>query len=154
MAEGGAHVTGLDYAIGPLKKCGARRDERRLASRINVVLADGFRLSFRERTFDGATLNWVLAHVPVSRNAGFLREVGRVVKKNGWLVVSDSRWRGQEGGKEQVQLRDTDEGCYDIYKYYYDAEELRVLVSEEYGRVERLEITDYELICVATRREV
>jgi ubiquinone/menaquinone biosynthesis C-methylase UbiE len=154
MAESGAHVTGLDYALGPLKKCGERRDERRLASRINVVLADGFRLPFRERTFDGATLNWVLAHVPASRNAEFLREVGRVVKENGWLVVSDSRWRGQEGGKEQVQLRDTDEGRYDIYKYYYDADELRVLVSGEYGRVERLEITDYELICVATRREV
>lgn len=154
MAESGAYVTGLDYTLGPLKKCEERRYELRLASRINVVLADGFRLPFRERTFDGATLNWVLAHVPVSRNAEFIREVGRVVKENGWLVVSDSRWRGQEGGKEQIQLRDTDEGRYEIYKYYYDPEELRVLVSEEYGYVERLEITNYELICVATRREV
>lgn len=94
----------------------------------------------------------MLAHVPVNRNHVLLREVGRVVKNSGWLVISDSYWREQEGGKEQVQVRDTDKGMYEIYKYYYELDELRSLLENLFGKVEHLQTTHYEMICVARKK--
>lgn len=85
------------------------------------------------------------------RGFEFLREVSRVVKENGWLVISDSYWRGQKGGKEQIQVRRTDEGTYDIYKYYYKPEELCNLVDNAFGTHSHMETTRFELICVARK---
>jgi hypothetical protein len=71
---------------------------------------------WRENRTVKTGIYWVLAHIPVKRDKGFLREVGRVLKSDAWLMISDSYWRGQEGGKEQVQVRSTDEGVYEVYK--------------------------------------
>lgn len=73
------------------------------------------------------------------------------MKGNGWLLISDSYWRGQEGGKEQVQVRSTDEGMYEVYKYYYAPEELQGLLESVFGKVIHLETTHYEIICVAQK---
>jgi len=153
MAEYGACVVSLDQLSGLLQKCGERSERLKLESKILRILADGFYLPFRGGTFDGATLNWVLAHIPVKSNKAFLREVGRVLKGNGWLLISDSYWRGQEGGKEQVQVRNTSEGMYEVYKYYYSPEELRSLLENMFGNVTHLETTHYEMICVARKYE-
>jgi len=151
LAENGASVISLDYSSSILIRCGRKAKNLGLKSEIYRILADGFYLPFQDRTFDGATLNWILAHIPVNRNYTFLREVARVLRENGWLVISDSYWRGQEGGKEQVQVRDTDKGTYEIYKYYYAPEELRNLMKNHFGKVEQLQTTHYEMICVARK---
>jgi len=36
-----------------------------------------------------------------------MKEVNRVVEPDGWLFISDSYWRRQQGGKEQPQIRET-----------------------------------------------
>jgi len=154
LAENGAGVISLDYSPNILRRCGERAQSLRLEAKVHRILADGFYLPFQDQTFDGATLNWVLAHVPVDRSHMLLRGVGRVIKESGWLVISDSYWRGQEGGKEQVQVRDTDKGTYEIYKYYYTLEELRSLLENSFGEVECLQATHYEMICVARKHEV
>jgi len=151
LAENGAGVISLDYSSNILRRCGERAKGLKLKSRIHRVLADGFYLPFQDQTFDGVTLNWVLAHIPVNKNYMFLLEVKRVLRENGWLMVSDSYWRGQEGGEEQVQVRDTDKGTYEIYKFYYDPEELRNLLENYFGKVESLQTTHYEMICVAQK---
>jgi 2-polyprenyl-3-methyl-5-hydroxy-6-metoxy-1,4-benzoquinol methylase len=153
LAQNGAHVTSVDFALNPLRKCNKRARVAHVESRVSTVLADGSSLPFRKGIFDGALLNWVIEHVPVSQHTGFLREVSRVIREDGWLVLSDSRWRGQEGGKEQVQVRDTDEGNCDIYKYFYEPQELQNLITEEIGVIDHFEMTDYELICVARKRK-
>ncbi|MDH5375608.1 MAG: hypothetical protein OEZ21_06335 [Candidatus Bathyarchaeota archaeon] len=58
-----------------------------------------------------------------------------------------------EGGKEQVQVRSTDEGVYEVYKYYYSPEEIRLLLENILGDVIRLETTHYEMICVTRKYE-
>ena len=154
MAENGAYVTSLDYALNALERCKERARKFGVESRIKTVLADGFHLPFPDKTFDGATLNWVLAHIPVSRNVEFLKGVARVVRVKGWLVISDSYWRGQKGGKKQIQVRETDEGKCEIYKYYYDPEELRALITETFGDIQHFETTTYEMICVARKKGI
>ena len=153
LAENEVKVVSVDNLPSMLRKVVQRCKQRnRVKSRISPVLADGFNLPFRNNVFNGATLNWVLAHVPAVRNAQFVREIRRVVKRNGWLFISDSYWRGQEGGKEQVQVREVEGKEYEVYKYYYDPSELKQLIHENFGEVELLQLLHYELICVAKTR--
>lgn len=153
LAHHGAFIVSLDYALNPLLKCKERARQYKVESRICILLADGFYLPFREQTFDGATLNWVISHIPVSKNVSFFKEVSRVVKDNGWLFISDSYWRGQEGGKEQIQVRDTGYGSRDVYKCYYEPEELQDLIKI-FGSIEYFKTTKYELICTARKNTV
>lgn len=95
----------MDYSPEALLKCGERSASSNVKSSVLRVLGDGFYIPFGEEVFDGATLNWVLAHVPVEENRKFMEEVGRVLKEGAWLMISDSYWREQKGGKEQVQIR-------------------------------------------------
>lgn len=152
MALQGAYVVSVDYAVNPLHKCNERARKFKVEPHICTVLADGLWLPFRDHAFDGATLNWVISHIPAVRNVQFFREVARVVREGGWLLISDSYWRGQEGGKEQIQVRDTGHGNRDVYKYYYTPEELENLI-QVFGSIDHLETTAYELICTARKEK-
>ncbi len=149
LAENGVEVISLDNLPSMLRKVSRRCKQDRIESGISPLLSDGFYLPFKDGTFDGATLNWVLAHIPVLKNIYFVCEIHRVVKRNGWLFISDSYWRGQEGGKEQIQTREIDGRKYEVYKYYYEPAELEQLLQRTFGEVELLLPLHYELICVA-----
>jgi ubiquinone/menaquinone biosynthesis C-methylase UbiE len=151
LAENGIVVISVDNLPSMLRKVAQRSKQNKTESRISLVLADGFFLPFKGETFDGATLNWVLAHIPVISNVHFVREIRRVMKHNGWLFISDSYWRGQEGGKEQIQIRETEGKKYEVYKYYYAPAELKQLLQRAFGEVELLLPLHYELICVARK---
>jgi len=47
-------------------------------------------------------------------------------------------------------VRDTNKGSYELYKYYYEPEELCGLITEGFGNY-YVETTTYELICVARK---
>jgi ubiquinone/menaquinone biosynthesis C-methylase UbiE len=151
LAKKGVYVTSLDNSSKMLKKSAERSKNFELKSRISLILSDGLHIPFKDEPFDGATLNWVLAHIPVSRNLRFMNEVSRVVKQKGWLFISDSYWRGQKGGKEQTQIRKTGGRKYEVYKYYYDTEELKRLLAKTFGEIELLQPLQYELICLAKK---
>ena len=151
LAENGVEVISMDNLPSMLRKAAQRCKQNRIESRISPILSEGFFLPFKDETFDGATLNWVLAHIPVVKNIHFVREIHRVVKRSGWLFISDSYWRGQEGGKEQIQIRETDGRKYEVYKYYYEPAELKQLLQKTFGEVELLLPLHYELICVARK---
>ena len=140
--------------MNSLQKCTKRARKFKVESHIRTILADGFYLPFREQTFDGATVNWVLSHIPVSKNISFFKEISRVVKEKGWLFISDSYWRGQRGGKEQIQVRGTDCGNLEVYKYYYKPKELQDVIRNTFGSIDFLETTDYELICTARKEMI
>jgi len=152
LAQAAAHVTSIDHLSAMLQQFARTYKRRQLRSRISMAKSDGFYLPFTNEVFDGATLNWVLSHIPLSRNEQFLSEIGRVVKDGGWLFISDSYWRGQEGGKEQVHIRELKGKEYEVYKYYYEPIELEMLLKKTFGDIKLLRPLHYELICVATRR--
>jgi len=154
LAEGGAHVTSIDYLSAMLQHLTQTCRKRELQPKISPVVSDGFYLPFTGDAFDGATLNWVLSHIPVTRNRQFLNEVRRVVRDGGWLFISDSYWRGQEGGKEQVHTRQVSGKPYEVYKYYYEPGELVTLLQKTFGAVKHVQPLHYELICVTTKRRV
>jgi ubiquinone/menaquinone biosynthesis C-methylase UbiE len=149
LAENGLEVVSVDNLPNMLCKVAQRCEQKKVKSRVSPILSDGFCLPFKERTFDGATLNWVLAHIPVVKSATFIHEIQRVVKHNGWLFISDSYWRRQEGGKEQIQIREVKGRKHEVYKYYYEPAELKRLLRKTFGEVVLLLPLHYELICVA-----
>jgi len=151
LAERGAYVIGLDISLTLLQKYKQRVLKRSVRCHASPVQADCFHIPFLDETFDGATLNWIIAHITYARNKEFMHEVGRIVKRNGWLVISDSYWRGQQGGKEQVQTRLVAGKQHEVYKYYYAPEELKKLVEMTFGKVKNLFTTTYEQICLAHR---
>lgn len=153
MAKGGARVISLDQSVDALLKFGKITMDLNVETMISRILSDGFYIPFREDVFDGATLNWVLAHIPATRAREFMKEVGRVLRRGAWLMISDSYWRGQKGGKEQVQTRETNKGIFEVYKYYYTPAELQNLLNHTFGEVEHLETTTYEMLCVARKYE-
>jgi len=151
LAQAGAQVTGADYLSSMLQQFAQTYKQHQFGPRISLVMSDGFYLPFRSEVFDGATLNWVLSHIPVSRNEQFLNEVGRVVREGGWLFISDSYWRGQEGGKEQIHIRELEASEYEVYKYYYGPSELEALLKKAFGEVQLMQPLHYELICIAKK---
>ncbi len=151
MAKSGSHVIGLDHALEALLKHKKRSKDANVESKISRILGDGFYTPFRNGIFDGATLNWVLAHIPIKKSRKFMKEVKRIMKRNASLMISDSYWRGQKGGKEQKQLRKTNKGTFEVYKYYYTIEELQNLLEVTFGEVVQIETTPYEILCVARK---
>ncbi|MFB0558827.1 MAG: class I SAM-dependent methyltransferase [Candidatus Bathyarchaeia archaeon] len=154
MAKSGANVIGLDHSIEALSKHREKSKEEHVESNVFRIFGDGFNIPFRNDVFNGATLNWVLSHIPVKENLKFTKEVGWILRENAWLMISDSYWRGQEGGKEQVQIRRTINGTFEVYKYYYTPEELKDLLEATFCEVDNLETTCYEMLCVARKFKI
>ena len=153
MAEAGANVIGIDYSREALLKYKEYSKKSGVEHKVSEVLSDGFYLPFMGETYDGLTLNWVLAHIPHNYSGSFLLEVARVLKTGGWVMVSDSYWRGQEGGREQVQTRRSRMGTFHVYKYYYTPEELESLLKNTLGEVLQTETTPYEMLCIARKKQ-
>jgi len=154
MAQKGATVVGVDQSTKMLQRCLKRAIHNKVSSNVILLQTDVIKLPFLDNYFDGVTLNWILAHIPVSKNKNFIREIARVVKLNGWLLLSDSFWRNQEGEKEQLQIRDVSGRKFKIYKYYYEPKELKLLIEKNFGHVKSIKTTDYEIICIARKRKV
>jgi SAM-dependent methyltransferase len=153
MAQCGAYVVGLDQSFEALSIYRKRIKEANFGQRISGILGDGYCCPFKSGIFDGSTLNWVQAHIPPEENQRFVKGVGRSLKRNAWLMVSDSYWREQEGGKEQSQMRRTDRGDFEVYKYYHTPEELQKLLESTFGGVAHIETTHYEMLCVARKNK-
>lgn len=152
MAEKGAFVVGADQSEAMLEKCRRRATRNGVSSNVALVRTDALDLAFPDKCFDGVTVNWLLSHIDVSKNADFMEGIARVVKPGGWLVLSDSRWNGQMGGREQVQVREVSGRKFGVYKYYYEPEELGALVRRRFGPVKSIVTTAHEVVCVARRR--
>lgn len=153
MAEKGALVVSIDQSREMLQKCRERSLIHDLSSKVIQLQINAMKLPFLNDFFDGVTLNWIIAHIPIPKNEDFMKEVSRVVKPGGWLILSDSYWREQEGGKEQLQIREASGKKFEIYKYYYSPDEIKKLIEKTFGHVESIETTPKELICVARKRK-
>ena len=153
MAKRGANVIGLDQSFEAISTFRKRSKEVNANNNTSGIIGDGFYNPFKNGVFNGSTLNWVLAHIPIEKNREFMNGIGRVLKGGAWLMVSNSFWREQKGGKEQTQIRKTNKGNFEVYKYYYAPEELQNLLKGTIGKVEHIETTRYEMLCVARKSE-
>lgn len=85
LAAAGARVTALDFSDGMLAKARAKPG----AERVRWIThdADGA-LPFADRSFDCVLSALVLEHIDPTRIAPFFRELGRVTRADGRIVVT------------------------------------------------------------------
>lgn len=78
----GKRTVGVDVSCEALKKA------RSLETDLNVVLYDGRRMPFANCSFHTVTCFEVIEHLPKSDHQGFLDEIWRVLRPNGYLLIS------------------------------------------------------------------
>ena len=79
----GSRIIAVDASTSMLK----RSRKRAKRNRVEVLLADGEELPFRDETFDAAVLHLVLTVTPVPQ--ALLAETGRVLRVGGRVAVCD-----------------------------------------------------------------
>jgi demethylmenaquinone methyltransferase / 2-methoxy-6-polyprenyl-1,4-benzoquinol methylase len=81
LARSGAYAVGVDLSVGMLR---AGRSARPV---VPLAAGDALRLPFPDATFDAVTISFALRNVVDTEEA--LRELGRVTKRGGRLVVCE-----------------------------------------------------------------
>ncbi len=85
LAAAGARVTALDFSDAMLAKARAKPG----AERVRWITHDvDAALPFADRTFDRVLSALVLEHIPPARLVPFFRELGRVTRADGRIVVT------------------------------------------------------------------
>jgi ubiquinone/menaquinone biosynthesis C-methylase UbiE len=85
LAAAGARVTALDFSDGMLAKARAKPG----AERVRWITHDAdVPLPFADRSFDRVLSALVLEHIPPPRITPFFRELGRVTRVDGRIVVT------------------------------------------------------------------
>lgn len=94
-AEVGCTVVGVDVSPAMLEEANAR-----MGDRAELHLTDGDTLPFDDDRFDLVTTSMVLHEVPTDARETFVREMARVAKPNGRMLLIDfcfGRLRGWKG---------------------------------------------------------
>lgn len=150
-AKRGAEVVSVDQSTEVLKR--TERRARLNGIRVKTVCASVLGpLPFENERFDGVIMTWLLAHIPRRAAVQLLQEVHRLAKPSAWLLIADSRWRRQPGGKEQLQVREAARKTFSVYKYYYTLPELKRLLNETGWKTSRTATSKYELFTVAVKK--
>ena len=93
--ESGCEAVGVEVSPAMLEKARAR-----LGDRAELYLTDGSALPFEDRSFDLVTTSMVLHELSPKARPRFIREMGRVTKSEGHLLITDFQfgslrgWRG------------------------------------------------------------
>lgn len=147
MMKKGAFVAGFDQSLKMLRSGKYKAASRKLTQNLNVICGDLRSLPFKERTFDGATTIFVLSHLPEDRTKMFLDELRRVMKREGWMLFADSKFR-QPHQERELQVRTLKNGQeYTVYKRYFTAIELENLLEKQFSRsFHALEVGRY-IVC-------
>lgn len=95
LAQLGAQVTALDAAPAMLEQCAARAREAGVEGSLTPVRASAEQLPFDDNSFDAVCSFRFLHLFPTSTYPEFLREMVRVAKPGGYVVVeANNRWYG------------------------------------------------------------
>jgi SAM-dependent methyltransferase len=105
FARRGLHVTGLDSAPTALKLAGEWLARESLGG--NLIRADmRVRLPFEDQTFDALLSTQVIHHARLEFVLGTIREISRVVKPGGLVLVSVPVYRPREQADEEFTESD------------------------------------------------
>jgi SAM-dependent methyltransferase len=95
MAQAGGTITALDAAEGMLQQCAARARNKGVLDNVILVHASADKLPFPDDSFDIVFSFRFLHLFPLESYQSLVREMARVVKPGGYLVVEmKNRWYG------------------------------------------------------------
>jgi len=150
MMKQGALIVGFDQSLKMLQIGREKSVSQGLGQNLNLIRGDLNHLPFKEETFDGITILFVLSHLPEYKMGNFLSELVRVTRKEGWSLVVDSRLR-EPHERQELQVRTLKSGKeYIIYKRYFTAVELRTLLEKQLSRFSLASELDRYIICMSS----
>ena len=117
LALRGARVTAVDSA--PAMRTGAVAEAHAAGVTIDVADGEANALPFPDATFDAATLVQVIEYVPDA--VGALREIARVLKPGGALLVCDTDWATASWGIGDAALAERVKQAWCATKEHFDA---------------------------------
>jgi ubiquinone/menaquinone biosynthesis C-methylase UbiE len=86
LAKLGHDVTGIDLSSGMLKQARKKLSPK---LKLKFLEADGTKLPFKDKSFDVATISWGIHDMPYKVGLKVLREMKRVTKKKGKMMIVD-----------------------------------------------------------------
>ncbi|MFI5273956.1 MAG: class I SAM-dependent methyltransferase [Ktedonobacterales bacterium] len=101
VGESGA-VCGVDYDAAMVAEADRRAIEAGAAARVRHVVASAASLPFADVTFDAARSERLLQHI--SDPDAVLREMNRVTRPGGWVVVLETDYSSLTIDSEQVEV--------------------------------------------------
>lgn len=106
LERAGAHVTGVDMSPHMLKVANKKlqRHKRRREVHITFMQTDARRLRQADTSFDGAVVSFALHDMPHDVQVAVLREMKRVVRPGGHIVVADYRRPSNRFGRWLAHL--------------------------------------------------
>jgi demethylmenaquinone methyltransferase/2-methoxy-6-polyprenyl-1,4-benzoquinol methylase len=138
--EAGCTVTGVDVSRAMLDRAAAR-----LGDGAELRLTDGGALPFEADSFDVTTTSMVLHEVPASEREPLVREMARVTRADGRLLLIDFRFGSLRGWRGPVLRGLTAAiervvGHYSSYRSFKRSGGIPSLVTEAGLEVEREKI--------------
>jgi len=89
----GCQVIGIDLSDKMIASCRARAEEKEITSRVSFLLGDGENLPFSDSSFDTVISECSFSLLPNKEVAA--RDIGRILKPGGKLVMTDIILRGE-----------------------------------------------------------
>ncbi|RJQ31430.1 class I SAM-dependent methyltransferase [Candidatus Parcubacteria bacterium] len=96
MSKAGFRVIGIDISTSMIKI------SKRLVPKVKFKIMDIYNLKFKDKTFDGIFAKASLLHVPKKRQLYVLKNLNRVLKPSGKIMILVKEGRGERSvvGKE------------------------------------------------------
>ncbi|OGY78933.1 MAG: hypothetical protein A3B74_03510 [Candidatus Kerfeldbacteria bacterium RIFCSPHIGHO2_02_FULL_42_14] len=105
---------------------------------LDAHVMDFYRLNFPDESFAGSWMSFSLLHVPKSESESVIKEINRILVKNGIYYVSLFEGEGEGFRKEDVKKF----GAERYFSYYKQDELERILLPYfEIAKTERLDIS-------------
>ncbi|MGI9116929.1 MAG: methyltransferase domain-containing protein [Gaiellales bacterium] len=117
LAQRGARVTAIDSA--PAMLAAAEAEARAAGVAIELATGDASALPFPDASFDAAVLVQVIEYVPDA--VGALREIARVLRPGGRLLVCDTDWATGSWGIGDADLAERIKRAWCDTKEHFDA---------------------------------
>lgn len=129
----GATIVALDYARSMLDITLDHLAEEELADKVALIRADAYALPFANNVFDAVFMGLWLSHVPREKVYVFLKEVQRILKPKGQLLLFDSAPQAGQPN-EEVQLRKLADGSqHRVLRVFYSPDELKTELETVFG---------------------
>lgn len=100
--EYGCHVIGIDLSHKMISTCRSRAKEEEVTGRVSFLLGDGENLPFRDSSFDVVISECSFSLLPNKEIAA--RDIGRVLKSGGKLVMTDIILKGEVSKELRSQI--------------------------------------------------
>jgi 2-polyprenyl-3-methyl-5-hydroxy-6-metoxy-1,4-benzoquinol methylase len=128
-----SHLTLFDQSERMLHECRKKVAQHGLADRCDVQQGDFFEHRFAEASYDWALVGFFLSHVEEVQEPQVFAALKQMLVPSGRFLLLDSAWspeRAKTNAKAERQERRTNDGArFEIYKRYFDEEDVR-----EWGR--------------------